>query len=522
MSGNLYLTGFMGAGKSTVGRGLAQALGRRFVDLDQCLERVLGMPIAQVFSEKGEEAFRRAETRELKKIAARRWLVVATGGGLPLMESNREAMRASGKIIFLAAGLEECRRHLGPGEVAKRPLWQDPEALAGLFVQRQEIYADCDLELNVENNTPEQIVDSISAEMVGEDRLEANLGGAVCPVISTWDGPAALKPYAEGRRVVILTDRNLSRLHAQRYQEALNDSLLLIVAPGERSKSLATAERLYKALLAARVERGDLLVALGGGMVTDLGAYVAATYKRGMGFALVSTSLLGCVDAAVGGKAGVNLGRAKNLVGCFTVPQAVVLDLKALGTLPMKHIPDGLVEAYKTGLVAAPELAAMIQEQAAELMRGEVPALAKAARLSARAKAQVVAEDFTEAGRRRILNLGHTYGHAVEGFNNFRLSHGRAVALGLVVVAQLSAQRGLLAATDLEGIMAAMKPLLPQKAALPTADEAWPVMANDKKNVGGKVQFVLLEGVGRPLIVDDVTPAELQAAIDTVKESWRG
>ncbi len=522
MSGNLYLTGFMGAGKTTVGRGLASALGRGFVDLDERLERVLGMPIARVFTEQGEEAFRRAESQELQKVAAKGGLVVATGGGLPVAEANRDNMRASGTIIFLQADLAECRRRLGPQEVAQRPMWQDEAALLELFNQRQEVYSDCDLNIDVDGSAPEQIVDRISAEIVGQDRLEADLGGTICPVISTWDGPAALQPLAQGRRVVILTDRNLARLQAPRYQKALGDPLLLTVAPGERSKSLATAERLYKALLSARVERGDLLVALGGGVVTDLGAYVAATYKRGMGFALVSTSLLGCVDAAVGGKAGVNLGQAKNLVGCFTIPQAVVLDLKALGTLPRKYIADGLVEAYKTGLVAAPDLAAMIQEQLADLLRGEVPALAQAARLSARAKAQVVAEDFTEGGRRRILNLGHTYGHAVEGYNNFRLSHGRAVALGLAVVARLSADRGLLHGAVLEEILSTLEPLLPKKAELPTAQEAWPIMVNDKKNLGGKVQFVLLEGVGRPLIVDDVSPEELQAAIDTVKENWRG
>ncbi|MEW5912134.1 MAG: bifunctional shikimate kinase/3-dehydroquinate synthase [Thermodesulfobacteriota bacterium] len=518
MKDNLYITGFMGAGKSTVGRALAQALGRRFVSLDRSISRRLGMSVAQVFAERGEEAFRRLETAELRTVSRRQGLVVATGGGLPQRPVNRQLMRASGRIIFLEASLEACRRHLGPSEEKKRPLWQDPAGLAALFASRQQAYADHDLKVSVDGGGPLNLADSIAGALLPDERFSLPLDGVDCPVISTWQGPQVLEELAAGRRTVIVTDRKLARLHLARYRAMLDDPLVIAIPAGERSKTLRSAERIYKAMLQAGVERGDLLVALGGGVITDLGAFVAATYKRGLPFVLVSTTLLGCVDAAVGGKAAVDLGPAKNQVGLFTRPQAVLLDLKALATLARGQIADGLTEAYKNGLVAAPALARLVQEEMAALLHGDLLGLAQVAGQAARAKAAVVGEDFREGGRRRILNLGHTYGHALEGLSRFRLSHGQAVAAGTMVATALSVRRGLIKDEAAGRIMGALKHLLPKGLALPSAAAVWPIMQSDKKNRGGKVVFVLLAGLGRPVVVDDVRPTELQGAIDAVQK----
>lgn len=256
--------------------------------------------------------------------------------------------------------------------------------------------------------------------------------------------------------------------------------------------------------------------------MTDLGAFVAATYKRGIDFLLVSTTLLGCVDAAVGGKAAVNLGTAKNQVGCFTQPRMVILDLQALATLPKAQRVEGLAEAYKTGLVADPELARLCEQDMELLLGGEVLGLAEVVRRSVRAKAGVVGQDFREGGRRAILNFGHTYGHALEGWHRYRLGHGQSVAGGMLVAAAISAGRGLLASAQAEAISRAVKPLLPQDLAWAPAEEAWEIMLDDKKNVKGKVRFVLLKGVGEPLVVDDVTPTELGRALAIAKEICHG
>ena len=517
MKGNLYLTGFMGAGKSTVGRELASVLKRSFVDLDEAIVARLGMPVIQAFARLGEEGFRDAERSELKRLARRQRLVVAVGGGAPESAENRRVMRASGRMLHLDASLEICRARLGPAETAQRPLWRDETALAGLFERRREIYADCDFNVLTDGLSPQAVAEALCARLLPDQRFEVRLGRAVCPVIATWNGPAAAREALGGRRAALLSERRVAGLHGGRYQAALageaGGPALVVVAPGEGSKSLMGTGRVYRALLDGRIERGDLLVALGGGMVTDLGAYVAATYKRGMDFVLVSTSLLGCVDAAVGGKAALNLGQAKNIIGLFTTPKAVVLDLRALATLPRAQVAEGLVEAYKTGLAAEPGLAALIEAELPAAKAGDLLVLAEVAAASARAKAKVVGEDFREADRRRILNLGHTYGHAVEGFHRYRVSHGRSVAVGLMVAAALSAGRGLLSAEAAQRIMDTVGGLAATGFAWPTVDHAWPIMVHDKKNQGGRVIFVLLAEGGEPVIVDDVTPTELTRAI---------
>ena len=343
-----------------------------------------------------------------------------------------------------------------------------------------------------------------------DEKHTVELGGALHPLEITWQGPQSLGQYTKGCRTVLLTDRNVAGPHLERYRRELDDPLVLTINPGESKKSLNTAKSLYQALLDARMERGDLLVALGGGMITDLGAFVASTYKRGMQVVLVSTSLLGCVDAAIGGKSGVNLGPAKNVIGCFCVPQAVILDLQALGTLPRRQIAEGLVEAYKTGLVKSPELAVLIQENLKHFLAGDLFYMAQAAKLSALCKTEVVKADFKEMGVRRILNLGHTYGHALEGFNRYRVSHGRSVAAGIMVDAAISAKRGLITEQLYKRIADTMRPLAPRPPAWPTAEDAWELMQNDKKNQNRRILFILLEGLGKAAWVDDVHPAGVE------------
>lgn len=516
MINNLYITGFMGAGKTSLGRNLADALRRRFVDMDEAIAQRLGMGIPQAFSELGEPAFRDAESAELKRLSRGKGLVVATGGGVVEREANRELMRASGAILHLDASLEACRSHLDAEQISGRPLWQDRDELAERYARRRSAYADCDLAVKVGGNSLQEVTDQAMAGLMPEERYSALLDGKECPVIVTSRAPRLLAKYTGGRRAALLSDRNLARLHLERYRGAVPGAPEVIVAPGEGAKSLRTAEKVYQALLKNRMERGEMLAAVGGGVVTDLGAFIAATYKRGMDFVLCSTSLVGCVDAAIGGKAAVNLAGAKNQVGCFTRPVSVLLDMAALATLPRRAILEGLVEAYKTGLVAAPELAGLMEINLPQLMRGEVLGLAQVVKLAARAKAEVVSEDFRESGRRRILNLGHTYGHALESHNRYRVGHGRSVAAGMQVAVEISRARGLLGTPEADRMQGVLKPLAKGKLAWPSAKEAWPLMLNDKKNQGGKVLFVLLEGVGRPLVVDDLTQTELRTALDRV------
>ncbi len=523
MTDNLFLVGFMGSGKTTIGQLLAEYLNRRFVDMDEELVKDFGTPISEIFANLGEEAFRQRETALIKKISQKDRLVVAAGGGAAVSAENRRLMRSGGKIVHLAASLDVCMSRLDRGAQAIRPLWQDRESLDNLFESRQDAYRDNDLSVEVhEDRSPNHITTEIVSKLYPEHQFLTRLGEKQCTVFCSWNAPELLAELIDGRRMVILTDRTVAKHQLHRFAGVFGDSLVISVAPGERSKTISSARRIYETLLDNHFDRGDCMIALGGGMVTDLGAFVASTWKRGMGLIPVSTSLVGCVDAAVGGKAAVNLSVAKNVVGCFSTPSQVILDIASLGTLGRKHRSEGLVEAYKTGLIAAPELADLIHSEPHALLAGDLLLLAKVVRLSASTKGDVVNQDFRESGLRRILNFGHTFGHAVEGWHHFRVSHGQAVAVGMIVAAGISRARGLIGYDLFDLIAGTVRLITPQRVQCPPADEAWEIMRHDKKILRGRLIFVLLEGVGRTICVDDVSKTELESVLEQIREVLHG
>jgi shikimate kinase / 3-dehydroquinate synthase len=522
MKDNIFLVGFMASGKTTVGMSVAKNLKRRFVDMDVELEKRFGMPITQVFETEGEEEFRREESRLLANLCRKERLVVATGGGVPEREDNRRLMADAGTVVHLESDLATCTERLSPEEREARPLWKDEERLRQLYQRRKALYAEAAWTVSVDGRSPEAVAGEIVDRLIPDEEVTATLGRDSCPVTVTLHAVERLAELLRGRRVAVLTERTVARLHLPRFRAFLGNAFEIVVSPGELSKTPRSATRVYEKLLKQRFERGDVLVALGGGVVTDLGAFIASTFKRGMGLCLVSTTLVGCVDAAIGGKAAVNLGPAKNIVGCFSVPDGVILDIASLGTLDRRKISEGLVEAYKTGLVRSPELAELVEERSAPLLQGDLPLLAQVVKLSAGAKADVVSRDFREGGLRRILNFGHTYGHAVEGFADFKVSHGQAVAIGMLVATELSRARGLIPEETATRVASTVTAICPIRAALPPVDAAWEIMSHDKKVRQGRVVFVLLEGASNPLCVDDVTREELAAAVSLVEQGRRG
>jgi 3-dehydroquinate synthase len=334
-----------------------------------------------------------------------------------------------------------------------------------------------------------------------------------------------LARFARGGRLVVVSDSNVWAAQGERLRLGLGSIRTepVLVPPGEASKSWAVLAELVDRLLALGVERGDHILAFGGGMIGDLAGFAAAILKRGCGYVQVPTSLLAQVDSSVGGKTAINSGAGKNMVGAFHQPAAVLIDLDTLETLPERELRAGYAEAVKYGLIGDPAFFAWCEDNGEALIAGDRQARLHAVETSVRAKAAIVAQDEREtAGRRALLNLGHTFAHALEAETGFsdRLLHGEAVALGMALAFRFSARRGLCREEDAERVEAHLA-----RIALPTrlreagiaADGAVLAghMAQDKKSSGGRVAFILARGIGAAFVDQSVELAEVAAFLDS-------
>jgi 3-dehydroquinate synthase len=338
---------------------------------------------------------------------------------------------------------------------------------------------------------------------------------------------ARIKVLRAAAKCVVVTDVNVAQKHLAACQDALAaagiESSAIVVREGEGAKSYATFETVCEAIIAARIERGDLVVALGGGVIGDLAGFAAASVRRGLDFVQVPTTLLAQVDSSVGGKTGINSRHGKNLVGAFHQPILVVADTALLDTLPEREFRAGYAEVAKYGLLGDAEFFAWLEANWKGVFAGGkssgVLAREHAIAVCCRGKAAIVARDERETGDRALLNLGHTFGHALEagcGFSG-RLLHGEAVALGIVLAFEFSARRGLIgdaeAGRALAHLAAAGLPthLKEVPGGVPGIDALMDLIAQDKKVKRGKLTFILVRGIGQAFVENDVSAAEVRA-----------
>ena len=318
--------------------------------------------------------------------------------------------------------------------------------------------------------------------------------------------------FIRAPKLALISDEGVAPHYAETVKKSLGAAgsqvLLYTVPEGETSKSLTTLENLLRQLAQDGFNRQSAVVALGGGIVSDLAGFVAASYMRGIDFYTLSTTLLGMVDAAVGGKTGVNLLEGKNLVGAFWQPRAVLMDVSVLATLPEREFRGGAVELFKHGLLADPQL---LDDVADARFRRDGPPdfLAATVARSVKVKADIVAQDEREGGRRAYLNLGHTLAHALEATSEHRLSHGDAVTYGLLFAAKLAAVRG--DADETERVRAFVRWVAPSPLPDIPLDPLLPFIARDKKHLS-KQRWVLLKRIGQPYLADDVQESELRDA----------
>jgi len=327
--------------------------------------------------------------------------------------------------------------------------------------------------------------------------------------------PSLLDGHGVGKRRFIVSSPVIWRLHGKQLQHAGNAGEPILIPDGERFKNLQSVSRIYESLIRAGADRGSAIVAVGGGVIGDTAGFAAATYLRGISLAHVPTTLLAQVDSSIGGKVGVNHALGKNMIGAFHQPAVVAIDPLLLKTLPRREFRSGLYEVVKYGMIASRELFDRVARHTKEIFAKDPDVLLPAIVESCRIKAKVVCEDERESGLRRILNFGHTVGHALETVTKYRrYRHGEAIALGMLAAADLAVARGALADRERQ----ALAQLVAQLGPLPTVsdlstDEMLEAVRRDKKVVNGRLHFVLAIEIGATMTVDDVTEEELRGVL---------
>jgi shikimate kinase/3-dehydroquinate synthase len=497
----LVLVGFMGAGKSSTARMLAAELGTQALDSDREIERELGESIPDFFDREGELAFRaREEEVVLRLLSDPRARVIALGGGALGSDRVREAV-ARHVVVHLEVNPEEAwRRASNKG----RPLARDQARFEQLHGDRASLYdsvAHAILPAG-DRNMPRRALQALEAlrkAPAGTRLVWAMAGSGDYPVFIGRGLVASGFFHPSGGRRFAITDENVAAHHS------VSADATIRIPPGESEKTLARAEEVLRELARAGATRADLAVAVGGGVVGDVAGFCAAIYQRGMRHVQVPTTLVAQVDSAFGGKTGVDLPEGKNYAGAFHQPSAVIVDPSVLSTLPPEEAAAGYVEVVKTALIAGGPLWARVRaggEPDDDVILGCL-----------RTKLAVVAEDERDDGRRQVLNLGHTVGHAIEAATGYtRYRHGEAVGLGLLCALRLSDREALRA--EVADLLAARG--LPQRLEGAAPAEVAALVRRDKKRKGDSVPFVLVQAPGEVTPGHEVAERSLLEAIEEI------
>ena len=520
----VVLVGPPGAGKTSVAATVAAALGVEERDTDADIEAAQGRTVAEIFVDDGEQHFRGLEAVAVARALAEHDGVLAVGGGAVLDADTRAALRAH-RVVFLDVGLAESSRRVGLA--ASRPLLVGNVRgrMKALLDQRRPLYAEvADHVIDTDGRDVDAVAADVLALLNEPTIIRVDTPSPYDVVIGR--GLADRLPSllgAEVRRVAVVHQESLAANGAA-VQAVLADhgydTHLISVPDGEQAKTAEVAEDCWAVLGEHGFTRTDAIVGVGGGGITDLAGFVAATWLRGVRVVHLPTTLLGMVDAAVGGKTGINTAAGKNLVGAFHQPAGVLCDLDALRTLPPADLVAGLAEVVKCGFVADPAILDLVVSSPDGARDPASAVLRELVERAVRVKVDVVVGDpletAGEVGRER-LNYGHTFGHAVEQVERYAWRHGDAVAVGMVFVAELARLAGRLDKETAQHHRSVLELL-----GLPTSyrGDAWPdlerAMRVDKKARGDRLRFVVLDGLARPGLLEAPDPDLLTAAYEAV------
>ena len=546
-SANIILTGFSGTGKSLVAKEIAQRLNWGFVDTDVEIVKLAGKPISEIFQQDGESKFRELERQVIEKTCQQKRLVIAIGGGAIISLRNYELLAKSGFIFCLEAKPETIHQRLFQNgtydsRAEVRPLLAEEnpmESIRQLKISRQPYYANVDWTIHTDILNISQVAREVIRgwELLCSVRNDIDKDVACWVRTATQDYPVfvgcglldklgeKVEKLGSSGRVVIISDETVFSIYGHKVEEVLRKVGLIVdsfvVPSGEENKTIDSAIKIYDFLVEKQVERGDILIALGGGMVGDLAGFVAATFLRGISWVQVPTSLVAMVDASIGGKVGINHSLGKNLIGTFYQPSFVLADCRTLVSLPQRELTSGWAEVIKYGLIMDEGFLGFLETNVDKLMKLELATIHQAIVRSAAIKAQIVSEDEKEMGKRIILNYGHTIAHGLEAASQYRrFLHGEAVAIGMMGAAKLSQKLDLLSAKAVErqqsllqrfGLAVSFSGLN-----LVSITEA---MKLDKKVKSKDIRWVLLQNIGRATIRSNVPQQDVLSVLQELLDS---
>ncbi len=553
----IVIIGPTGAGKTTTGRALAALLGWRFLDLDAAIEEATGSPVRDIFAREGVEGWRDRETAALAGALTRSAVVVAAGAGIVEREGNLPLALERAWVVALdvapetslsRAYVDASAQGLTLGQL--RPMLAGPDALnriREMMERRQPLYARAHTPVATDALTPEAAAARILAGLIARGQLSGAGGATVTrrvaagvgyDAVAGWGAlaelPARLAALDLAPRLSLVSDSSVAALYAEPLVERLRATgfapEVFIVPAGEASKSREQLAAIHDWLAERRIERGEALIALGGGVVGDLAGFAAASYLRGLPLVQVPTSLLAQVDASIGGKVAIDHPRGKNLIGAFYQPRLVLADTATLLTLPTRQRIEGWAEVVKHGVALDAAYFETLERVADALLAVQPAVTTEIIARSIAIKASIVEGDEreSEGGRRALLNFGHTLGHAIESVTGYRLwLHGEAVSAGMVFAARLGWRMGVTPREVVDRLEALLMRFgLPTRLDGLSASALLRATLWDKKARGGRVRWALLTALGASAIFDSApesaireTLLELGATTDDAPES---
>lgn len=533
------LIGMPGAGKTRVGGEVAQMLGVRFTDSDEVIEQRAGMRITEYFSEYGEPKFRELESQVIADLLRTAGGIVSLGGGAPMTESVRRNLQKyisqGGKVVYLQADPQEAMERARRG--GNRPMLAGDAAARwrALYEERDPVFdAVANVHVHTRGSSPQHAARKVM-DMVMEHDVHVT-GTSITPYdvrigVGTSNHLAEVLGDRPVRIALIHTapvQRHSDRARALLRQAGYEVSDVLI-PDAEAGKTIEVANGIWQRLGNEGFTRSDAVVGLGGGAATDLAGFVAATWMRGIRYVNCPTSLLAMVDASTGGKTGINTPQGKNLVGSFYTPAGVLADMRTLETLPNDIFIEGLGEVAKSGFIRDPEILSILENHAQQLreFNGSTflgspleDVVAELIERTVKVKAYHVSNDLREAGLREFLNYGHTLGHAIEQIEHFKWRHGNAVAVGCVFAAELSSILGYIDQDLVDYHRQLLGSLgLPISWSGGDWDSVLALMHRDKKARGNTLRFVVLEGVGHPIHLDDPPIEAVHEAFERIRSA---